>query len=237
MSSCRIKQGRLSTPYKGVINTFARTYRDEGLVSLWRGNTANVIRYFPTQALNFAFKDYFKTLFGFKRSEGYWKWFAGNIASVNVFQIRYWRVFTNTTDRVPLLVLLPSFSCTHLTMRELVSPMTTNPQERVVLVNSRGCLMSTRRLWLLTVSSVCTAVSSLLWLVLLSIEVFTLVFVSLSINEKKKLSLINLQMTLPSPSFSWVLLKATSSLLSSLAGLSPPPLASFLTLLILFVVV
>ncbi|KIR35420.1 ADP,ATP carrier protein [Cryptococcus deuterogattii MMRL2647] len=76
-----IKQGRLSTPYKGVINTFARTYRDEGLISLWRGNTANVIRYFPTQALNFAFKDYFKTLFGFKRSEGYWKWFAGNIAS------------------------------------------------------------------------------------------------------------------------------------------------------------
>ncbi|WVO24531.1 ADP,ATP carrier protein [Cryptococcus decagattii] len=76
-----IKQGRLSTPYKGVINTFARTYGDEGLISLWRGNTANVIRYFPTQALNFAFKDYFKTLFGFKRSEGYWKWFAGNIAS------------------------------------------------------------------------------------------------------------------------------------------------------------
>jgi len=29
------------------------------MVSLWRGNTANVIRYFPTQALNFAFKDYF----------------------------------------------------------------------------------------------------------------------------------------------------------------------------------
>jgi hypothetical protein len=25
------------------------------MVSLWRGNTANVIRYFPTQALNFAF--------------------------------------------------------------------------------------------------------------------------------------------------------------------------------------
>jgi hypothetical protein len=52
------------------------------MVSLWRGNTANVIRYFPTQALNFAFKDYFKSLFGFKKSEGYWTWFAGNIASV-----------------------------------------------------------------------------------------------------------------------------------------------------------
>lgn len=78
----RIKQGRLSTPYKGIGDCFARTYADEGLTSLWRGNTANVIRYFPTQALNFAFKDYFKSLFGFKKNEGYWKWFAGNIASV-----------------------------------------------------------------------------------------------------------------------------------------------------------
>jgi solute carrier family 25 (adenine nucleotide translocator) protein 4/5/6/31 len=51
------------------------------MVSLWRGNTANVIRYFPTQALNFAFKDYFKSMFNFKKSESYGKWFAGNIAS------------------------------------------------------------------------------------------------------------------------------------------------------------
>ncbi|KAJ3551023.1 hypothetical protein NMY22_g50 [Coprinellus aureogranulatus] len=51
-----IKQGRLATPYKGIGDAFTRTYRDEGLVSLWRGNTANVIRYFPTQALNFAFR-------------------------------------------------------------------------------------------------------------------------------------------------------------------------------------
>ena len=51
----QIKQGRLSEPYKGISDCFACTYRDEGLLSLWRGNTANVIRYFPTQALNFAF--------------------------------------------------------------------------------------------------------------------------------------------------------------------------------------
>ncbi|KZV65402.1 ATP:ADP antiporter [Peniophora sp. CONT] len=76
-----IKQGRLSHPYKGIIDCCARTYRDEGLIPLWRGNTANVIRYFPTQALNFAFKDYFKSLFGFKKSEGWFKWFAGNMAS------------------------------------------------------------------------------------------------------------------------------------------------------------
>ncbi|RWR82829.1 ADP,ATP carrier protein 1, mitochondrial [Cinnamomum micranthum f. kanehirae] len=77
-----IKAGRLSEPYKGIGDCFKRTIKDEGFGSLWRGNTANVIRYFPTQALNFAFKDYFKRLFNFKKDrDGYWKWFAGNLAS------------------------------------------------------------------------------------------------------------------------------------------------------------
>ncbi|XP_073039750.1 ADP,ATP carrier protein 3, mitochondrial-like [Primulina eburnea] len=77
-----IRAGRLSEPYKGITDCFARTMKDEGVISLWRGNTANVIRYFPTQALNFAFKDYFKRLFNFKKDiDGYWKWFAGNLAS------------------------------------------------------------------------------------------------------------------------------------------------------------
>jgi len=77
-----IKSGRLAKRYDGIVECFARTAREEGVLALWRGNTANVIRYFPTQALNFAFKDYFKKLFGFKKErDGYWKWFAGNLAS------------------------------------------------------------------------------------------------------------------------------------------------------------
>lgn len=44
-----IKAGRLSEPYKGITDCFARTIKDEGVLALWRGNTANVIRYFPTQ--------------------------------------------------------------------------------------------------------------------------------------------------------------------------------------------
>ncbi|VVT54181.1 uncharacterized protein SAPINGB_P003947 [Magnusiomyces paraingens] len=76
-----LKQGRLAKRYDGIIDCFKRTSADEGIVAFWRGNTANVIRYFPTQALNFAFKDKFKALFGFKKSEGYWPWFAGNLAS------------------------------------------------------------------------------------------------------------------------------------------------------------
>jgi solute carrier family 25 (adenine nucleotide translocator) protein 4/5/6/31 len=76
-----IKQGRLASPYKGISDCFARTVKDEGLVAMWRGNTANVIRYFPTQALNFAFKDKFKRMFNRKKADGYWAWFAGNLAS------------------------------------------------------------------------------------------------------------------------------------------------------------
>ncbi|KZT59020.1 mitochondrial carrier [Calocera cornea HHB12733] len=76
-----MKQGRLETPYKGIIDCTKRTYADEGLYAFWRGNGANVIRYFPTQALNFAFKDYYKSLFNFKRSEGFWIWVGGNVAS------------------------------------------------------------------------------------------------------------------------------------------------------------
>jgi len=77
-----IKQGRLATPYAGIVDCARRTYADEGLVSFWRGNTANVIRYFPTQALNFAFKDYFKSLFGYKKErDGYGWWMFGNLAA------------------------------------------------------------------------------------------------------------------------------------------------------------
>merc|ERR1712036_138345 len=49
-----IKQGRLDKPYTGVIDCTKRVLATEGIVPFWRGNLANVLRYFPTQALNFA---------------------------------------------------------------------------------------------------------------------------------------------------------------------------------------
>ena len=76
-----IKQGRLASPYKGIGDCFSRTIKEEGFGALWRGNTANIIRYFPTQALNFAFKDHYKRLFGMnKDKDGYWWWFAGELS-------------------------------------------------------------------------------------------------------------------------------------------------------------
>ncbi|KAI1766537.1 mitochondrial carrier domain-containing protein [Hypoxylon sp. FL1150] len=77
-----LKSGRLDRKYGGITDCFRRTTADEGVMSLWRGNTANVIRYFPTQALNFAFRDKFKKMFGFKKErDGYAWWMAGNLAS------------------------------------------------------------------------------------------------------------------------------------------------------------
>lgn len=77
-----IKAGRLSQPYRGIGDCFKRNINEEGVASMWRGNGTNVLRYFPTQAFNFAFKDYFKSLFNLKKDrDGYWKWFGGNLAS------------------------------------------------------------------------------------------------------------------------------------------------------------
>ena len=77
-----IKANRLDRPYSGIVDCFRRTAASEGVVSMWRGNTANVIRYFPTQALNFAFRDTFKSMFAYKRErDGYAKWMMGNLAS------------------------------------------------------------------------------------------------------------------------------------------------------------
>lgn len=59
-----LKSGALETPYTGIVDCTSRVAKEEGVKALWKGNGTNVLRYFPTQALNFAFKDYFKRLFG-----------------------------------------------------------------------------------------------------------------------------------------------------------------------------
>lgn len=69
--------------YKGIVDAFVRIPKEQGLLSFWRGNLANVIRYFPTQALNFAFKDKYKQVFlgGVDKHTQFWRYFAGNLAS------------------------------------------------------------------------------------------------------------------------------------------------------------
>lgn len=77
------KQITVDKQYKGIIDCVVRIPKEQGFLSFWRGNLANVIRYFPTQALNFAFKDKYKKVFldGVDKRTQFWRYFAGNLAS------------------------------------------------------------------------------------------------------------------------------------------------------------
>jgi solute carrier family 25 (adenine nucleotide translocator) protein 4/5/6/31 len=68
--------------YTGIGNCFSRVASEQGVQAFWRGNFTNVLRYFPTQAFNFAFKDSIKKLFP-KASpkEEFAKFFMINLAS------------------------------------------------------------------------------------------------------------------------------------------------------------
>jgi len=68
--------------YNGIGDCFRRVASEQGVASLWRGNLANVIRYFPTQALNFACKDFYKkTLCPYNPKTQPGMFFIGNCAS------------------------------------------------------------------------------------------------------------------------------------------------------------
>ena len=131
-----LKSGRLDRKYGGIVECFSRTAKNEGVLSLWRGNTANVIRYFPTQALNFAFRDTYKSMFAYKKErDGYAKWMAGNLASGGVSTlIGLLPYHTLTNSRLP--VPLPSSSSTPSTTPVPVSPTTPSRPRRVVSVSS-----------------------------------------------------------------------------------------------------
>eukprot|EP01083_Nonionella_stella_P246741 856255_1 len=68
--------------YTGIVNCFSRVASEQGIGAFWRGNLTNIIRYFPTQAFNFAFKDTIKGFFpkADKNTE-FFKFFMINVAS------------------------------------------------------------------------------------------------------------------------------------------------------------
>lgn len=76
-----LKAGSITEPYKGVLDCGRRIMAEEGLLPFWRGNLANCLRYFPTQALNFAFKDKIKAQFKVSKSDGTVTKLGKNVAS------------------------------------------------------------------------------------------------------------------------------------------------------------
>jgi len=76
----RIASGEIPR-YTGIVNCFVRVSKEQGVGAFWRGNLANVVRYFPTQAFNFAFKDFFKSIFPkYDMKKQFWPWFGCNMA-------------------------------------------------------------------------------------------------------------------------------------------------------------
>jgi hypothetical protein len=68
--------------YTGIVNCFTRVTAEQGFGSFWRGNVANIVRYFPTQAFNFAFKDTIKEMFPtYSPKTEFAQFFAVNMAS------------------------------------------------------------------------------------------------------------------------------------------------------------
>lgn len=68
--------------YTGIVDCFTRVSKEQGVKAFWRGNFTNIIRYFPTQAFNFAFKDSIKAMFPkANKNTEFGKFFMINMAS------------------------------------------------------------------------------------------------------------------------------------------------------------
>nr|GMD45878.1 probable ADP,ATP carrier protein At5g56450 [Ipomoea batatas] len=57
--------------FKGMLDCMVRTVREEGFLSLWRGNGSSVIRYYPSVALNFSLKDLCRNILHSNFKEGH----------------------------------------------------------------------------------------------------------------------------------------------------------------------
>ena len=67
---------------EGALDCARRIWEREGWWGFYRGNLANVLRYFPTQAFNFALKNEVKGLFPkYSPKKNPWKAFAVNVVS------------------------------------------------------------------------------------------------------------------------------------------------------------
>jgi len=68
--------------YNGMGDAFRRVASEQGIGAFWRGNATNIIRYYPTQAFNLAFKDSIKKAFPkYNKDTDFWKFFGTQLAS------------------------------------------------------------------------------------------------------------------------------------------------------------
>ncbi|KAH6792378.1 Mitochondrial substrate carrier family protein [Perilla frutescens var. hirtella] len=69
-SNMAILAGGPHKRFRGMVDCIVRTVREEGILSLWRGNGSSVIRYYPSVALNFSLKDLYRNILRGNAQEG-----------------------------------------------------------------------------------------------------------------------------------------------------------------------
>ncbi|KAK9274186.1 hypothetical protein L1049_019000 [Liquidambar formosana] len=57
--------------FRGMCDCIVRTVREEGILSLWRGNGSSVLRYYPSVALNFSLKDLYRNILRRNAQDGH----------------------------------------------------------------------------------------------------------------------------------------------------------------------
>lgn len=75
-------------PYKGIVDCFHRICTEQGVAALWRGNAASIIRCFPQNALNIAFRDYFRLVLVSKVNRQLNPW-QFSISIIKIFAIYF----------------------------------------------------------------------------------------------------------------------------------------------------
>ncbi|KAK0579414.1 hypothetical protein LWI29_026082 [Acer saccharum] len=82
-----IKSGRLSHPYKGIGDCFARTIRSEGIRSLWRGNTAYILERIFSMVIREPLNNCFiGSLYNSEDKDGYKEWLAANFLAIATYK-------------------------------------------------------------------------------------------------------------------------------------------------------
>ncbi|KAL3092275.1 hypothetical protein niasHT_028153 [Heterodera trifolii] len=85
--------------YKGIVDVLVRVPKEQGFLAFWRGNFPSIVRYFPSQALNFAFNDLYKGILSknFSKNRQFLGSFAsGAAAGATSSLFTYWLDFART---------------------------------------------------------------------------------------------------------------------------------------------
>ena len=59
-----VSLGRISQTYRSIRHCLSSITRTEGLLSLWKGNTVGLARFFPSEAINYQARNVFRPHFG-----------------------------------------------------------------------------------------------------------------------------------------------------------------------------